>query len=72
MSDSTIGAAGDIVLGAAAIARATGLSTRQVFHLASKGALPGVFKLGGSLAMSRVAYRNGITARASAALPLAA
>lgn len=59
-----IGTAGDIVVGGDEIARVLGLrNKRQVFHLASKGQLPGAFKLGGSVAVSVAAYQAGIAAK---------
>ena len=68
-----IGDVGDLIVGAEAIARATGFSQRQVFYLVAKGDLPGSFKLGGKLALSLAAYREGLAARIAAAhQPLAA
>ena len=62
-----IGDAGDVLVGADAIARATGFKRRQVFYLAARGEIPGAFKLGSQLAMSQSAYRAGLASKIAAA-----
>lgn len=58
------GLADDLLNGAEEIAAFFGLRPRQVFHLAAKKELPGVFKLGARLFCSKNAARAAIAAKA--------
>ena len=57
--------AGDLLEGAEAIAAFTGLAPRQVFYLAEKGHLPGVFRLGRKICGLRSEIAAGLRARAT-------
>ncbi|WP_395697977.1 hypothetical protein [Methylocella sp.] len=61
------GLSSDLVSSAAAIAKFYGLTERQVFHLAAKKELPGVFRMGAKLFMSKSVARAGIAAKAQEA-----
>ena len=54
--------ADDLLEGAEAIADFTGLTTRQVYYLTNKNALP-VFRLGGGLFGRKSEFRDGLSAR---------
>lgn len=58
------GLSSDLVSSAAAIAKFYGLTKRQVFYLAAKKELPGVFRMGSKLFMSKNAARAGIASKA--------
>ena len=61
--------AGDLISGAEAIGSFFGLTGRQVFHLAAKGELPGAFKMGAKLFLSKSAARAAIAAKAAGGVP---
>ena len=69
MTTDHIGAPGDIVVGAEAIARVLGVKPRAVYHLVATHALPGALRVGGRLAMSRRAYLAAIEAACAASSP---
>ena len=54
--------------GAEAIAKATGQTKHSVYHLVSKGLIPGAIKIGGSIVLDldefRAAFRGGTNATA--------
>jgi hypothetical protein len=58
----------DIIYGIGAIASVMRMPERKAYHLASKGLLPGCFKLGRSWAMDRKVARDSMKAFAKAGI----
>ena len=63
MSETKIGLGDDVVEGAVNIGRVIGRCPRTVHNLAKRGELPGLYKLGGRLVLSRSEYARGIAER---------
>jgi len=55
---------GDLLEGSKRIAEFFGMPERKAYHLASKGHLPGVFKMGKGLFLSKSAAREAIAKKA--------
>jgi hypothetical protein len=55
-----VGTPGDLIFGARAIAKETGLTARAVYHRIRYGDLPGAFHTGATLTLSRSAYRTAL------------
>jgi predicted DNA-binding transcriptional regulator AlpA len=53
----------DIILGMKEIAAFRGMSERKAYHLASRGLLPGVFKMGKGYFGSKSAARDAVRSK---------
>ena len=63
MSEPKIGLGDDVIEGAENIARAIRRSVRTVHNLSKRGELPGLYRLGGRLILSRSEYSRGVAER---------
>lgn len=64
---ATIGTKDDLVVGSGAICAFLEISPRQLFYAIKKGDVPGLFKNGGKLVLSKESHRLGIVERIEAA-----